>query len=68
MVCLFWMHVFLRTFFSKLSNSHVKREGNKVAHYLAKLVVNYPNNVIWMEDVPPSVFSFVQANLAIVLE
>ena len=54
--------------FSKLSNSHVKREGNKVAHYLAKLVENYPNNVIWMEDVPPSVFSFVQADLAIVLE
>ena len=54
--------------FSEWSNSHVKREGNQVAHYLAKLVVNYLDNVIWMEDVPPSVFSFVQANLATVLE
>ena len=32
--------------FSKLSYSHVKREDNKVAQYLAKLVVNYPDNVI----------------------
>ena len=54
--------------FSKLSYSHVKREDNKVTHYLAKLVVNYPDNVIWMEDVPPLVFSFVQADLATVLE
>ena len=54
--------------FSELYNSHVKREGNQVAHYLAKLVVNYLDNVIWMEDVPPSVFSFVQANLATILE
>ena len=46
-------------FFSKLSYSHVKREDNKIAHYLAKLVVNYPDNIIWMEDVPPLVFSFV---------
>ena len=54
--------------FSKLSYSHVNREGNKVAHYLVKLVVNYPDIVIWMEDVPPSIFPFVQADLAIILE
>ena len=55
-------------FFSELSYSHVKKEGNKVAHYLVKLVVNYPDNVIWMEDVPLLVFPFVQADLATVLE
>ena len=54
--------------FSRLFYSHVKREDNKVAQYLAKLVVNYPDNVIWMEDVPPLVFSFVQVDLATVLE
>ena len=54
--------------FSELSNSHVKSEGNQIAHYLAKLVVNYLDNVIWMEDVPPLVFSFVRTNLATVLE
>ena len=57
-----------KNLFSKLSYSHVKREGNKVAHYLVKLVVNYPDIVIWMEDVPPSIFPFVQADLATVLE
>ena len=61
-VCIF------ENLFSKLSYSHVKREDNKVAQYLAKLVVNYPDNVIWMEDVSPSVFSFVQTDLATVLE
>ena len=59
MVGSFQMHVFLRTFFFELSYSHVMREGNKVAHYLIKLVVNYPDNVIWMKDVPPSVFPFI---------
>ena len=54
--------------FSELSYSHVKRDDNKVAHYLVKLVVNYPDNVIWMEDVSLSVFLFVQANLATILE
>ena len=54
--------------FSKLSYSHVNRGDNKVAHYLAKLVVNYPDNVIWMENVPPSVYSFVQVDLATFLE
>ena len=59
--------VFENLFF-ELSYSHVKREDNKVAHYLAKLAANYPDNVIWMENVPPSVYSFVQADLATVLE
>ena len=54
--------------FSKLSYSYVKREDNKIAHYLAKLIVNYPNNVIWMKDVSLSVFSFVQANLTTILK
>ena len=62
------MRMFFRTFFSKLSYSYVKREDNKIAHYLAKLLVDYPNNVIWIKDISSSVFSFVQANLATILE
>ena len=50
--------------FSKLSYSHTKREGNTVAHNLAKLVVNLTNYVIWMEDVPSDVLSSYQADLA----
>ena len=43
--------------FSKLSYSHTKRDGNPVAHNLAKLAVNLTNCVIWMEDVPSDVLS-----------
>ena len=51
-------------FFFELSYSHTKREDNKVAHYLAELAANFPDNVIWMENVAPSIFSFVQPDLA----
>nr|POE46282.1 hypothetical protein CFP56_64926 [Quercus suber] len=37
--------------FSKLSSSHAKREGNRVAHNLTKLAMNFTNSVIWMEGV-----------------
>ena len=54
------VYVFERFFFSsELSYSYTKREGNKVAHHLAKLAINFPDSVIWIEDVPPLVFSFV---------
>ena len=54
--------------FSRLFYSHVKREDNKVAHYFAQLEVNYLDNVIRMENVSLSIYSFVQADLATVLE
>ena len=50
--------------FSLLSYSHTKREGNQVAHDLAKLAVTIPNCVIWMEDVPSDVVNSYQADLA----
>ena len=50
--------------FSLLSYSHTKREGNQVAHDLAKLAVTIPNCVIWMEDVPSDAVNSYQANLA----
>ena len=57
------VYVFERFFFfffsSELSYSYTKREGNKVAHHLANLAINFLDSVIWIEDVPPLVFSFV---------
>ncbi|XP_030974640.1 uncharacterized protein LOC115994576 [Quercus lobata] len=50
--------------FSKLSYSHIKREGNTIAHNLAQLAVNFPNCVIWMEDAPSDVLSSYPAGLA----
>ena len=50
--------------FTKLSYSHTKREGNTVAHNLAKLAFNCTSCVIWMKNVPPDVMSSYQADLA----
>ena len=68
MVCLFQMCEFLRTFFLNYPTLMLRERITKLHIILAKLVVNYLDNVIWMEDVPPLVFSFVQADLATVLE
>ena len=32
--------------FSKLSYSHIKREGNKVRHCLARIAANFPNTIV----------------------
>ena len=45
-------------FFTQLHYSHVKRKGNKVAHYLAQYVVNAPSFLVWIEDVLPQ-FVFI---------
>ena len=44
--------------------SHVRRQGNNVAHALARWAINSPNFTIWMEDVPPDIQCIVQADLA----
>ena len=50
--------------FSELSYSHIRRDGNKVAHSLARLTLMTPGCTVWMEDVPSRTLPFVQANLA----
>ena len=51
-------------FFTELHYSHVKREGNIVAHKLARHVICVLNFVVWMEDVPPPLFPVVLADIA----
>ena len=50
--------------FEKLPYSHTKREGKFVAHSLARYAISMLDFLIWMEDVPPRIQSFVQADLA----
>ena len=50
--------------FQKLLYSHTKREGNFVAYSLARYANSIPDFLVWMEDIPPCIQSFVQANLA----
>ncbi|XP_030938458.1 uncharacterized protein LOC115963559 [Quercus lobata] len=54
--------------FSEVFYSHTKREGNKVAHCLAKLAVNLAECVIWMEEVPPTIYHLVQVDLALLVQ
>ena len=51
--------------FSELSYSHIKRDGNKVAHSLARLALITPGCTVWMEDVPCRTLPFVEADLAV---
>ena len=47
-----------------INYSHVKREGNKIAHSLAKYAKHISDFVVWMEGVPPHCFSIIEADLA----
>ena len=55
--------VVLARCFSKLHYSHVKREGNMVAHVLALFVLNVLDYSAWIEDAPPQFLSFVSSRL-----
>ena len=57
---------FLSNNFNKLHYSHVKREGNKIAHSLARHAKHIVNFVVWMEIVPPLSFSVFWADLALI--
>ena len=51
--------------FSELAYSHIRRDGNKVAHSLARLALMTPGWTVWMEGVPSRTLPFVQADLAV---
>ena len=54
---------FYASFFNQLLYSYVKREGNKVAHKLAKHALCISDFLVWMEDVPPPIRSVVQDDM-----
>ena len=49
--------------FVSLAISHIKRNGNSVAHNLAKYAIHIPDFEVWMEDVPSHVISFLHSDV-----
>ena len=49
--------------FTSITFAHVSRQGNIVAHSLARMAILSQSLNVWMEDVPPDVLQFVQADL-----
>ena len=49
--------------YSKLLYSHCRREGNRLAHSLARYSINVFNNVVWMEEVPTPLFTVVHQDI-----
>ena len=49
--------------FVHLLYSHVKRNGNRIAHSLAKNALRIPDFQVWMEDVPSHIVSILQLDV-----
>ena len=49
--------------FVRLLYSHIKRNGNKVVHSLAKNVLCIPDFQVWMEDIPSHIVSILQLDV-----
>ena len=46
---------YLVSSFVSHSFTHVRRQGNNVAHALTRWAINSPNLTVWMEDAPPDI-------------
>ena len=51
-------------FFNELHYSHVKREGDVVAHKLARHTICVSDVIVWMEDISPLLFPVILADIA----
>ena len=55
---------FLSQQFEELRYSHTKREGNSLAHSLARYAIGIPDFLVWMEDIPSQFYSILQTDLS----
>ena len=52
------------TKFRRLLYSHVKRNGNSVAHNLAKHAICIPDFQVWIKDVPSHIVLFLHLDVS----
>ena len=45
--------------YSEFSYSRVKKNGKKIAHNLARLVLTIQNYTVWKEDIPSYILPFI---------
>jgi hypothetical protein len=51
--------------YDRLAVNHVRREGNMVAHNLAKLAVSHPQNQVWFDSFPSCLSELVSSELCL---
>ena len=54
---------FLFQQFEELRYSHTKREGNSLAHSLARYAIGIPDFLVWIENVSSQFYSVLQTDL-----
>ena len=54
----------LASYFSCIRFTHTCRQGNSVAHALARRAISSPDLNVWMKNVPPDILHIVQVDLA----
>ena len=54
----------LASYFTCILFTYIHRQGNSVAHALARRAISLPDLNVWMKNVPPDILHVVQADLA----
>ena len=58
------MLIFFSASYTKLLYSHCRRDDNKLAHSLVRFSIYVPNYLAWMEEVPHTLLSVAEQDVA----